>query len=582
MTASTSLNYQEQMILKEIIRSARGQQPVDLLLKNARIVNVFSGDIVSGSIAIAHGYVVGFGEYPALKTVDIGGRFVAPGFMDAHVHIESSMVGITEFARAVLPFGTTSVVADPHEIANVLGINGIDYMLQSSENQPINVYFTLPSCVPATDMETSGAALTADDLKPFMENERILALAEMMNFPGVIYEDADVLKKIQQAKTYRQLIDGHAPGLTGQALYAYIAAGISSDHECTSAHEAKEKLEAGMHIMIREGTAAKNLRSLLPVVNSRTARRIMWCTDDRHPHDLLDDGHIDSLVRQSIQAGLDPITAIQMATINPAQYFGIKHTSAIAPGRHADLVIFSDIFDMHIEQVYYRGRLVAENGSMMPDIEKPVPIICPPSMNVHNEPVDFSIPVNGKRIRVIDIVPNQIVTRHHVAAVPLSGGEAASDISRDILKIAVVERHTGSGNMGKAFVRGFGLKRGALASSVAHDSHNIIVVGTDDQDMKAAVNDVVQMGGGLAASCNGQILSRVPLTIGGLMSEESMPAVRLQLDKIIGVAQEFGTKLHDPFMTLSFLALPVIPELKITDKGLVDVTQFKIVSLFVD
>lgn len=570
------------MDLSEIIRSARGQQPVDLLLKNARIVNIFSGEIVSGSIAIANGYVVGFGEYSAIKTVDIGDRFVAPGFIDAHVHIESSMTCITEFARAVLPFGTTTVVADPHEIANVLGKNGINYMLQSSENQPLNFYFTLPSCVPATDMETSGATLTADDLQPFMKNERILALAEMMNFPGVIYEDANVLKKIQNAKTNRQPIDGHAPGLTGQDLYAYIAAGISSDHECTSAHEAKEKLEAGMHIMIREGTAAKNLQTLLPVVNPRTARRIMWCTDDRHPHDLLENGHIDSMVRQAIQAGLDSVIAIQMATINPAEYFGIKHTSAIAPGRHADLVVFSDISDMYIEQVYYRGNLVAENGKIMSDVEKPVPVSCPPSMNVHNEQIDLSIPADGKRIRVIDIVPNQIVTRQHVAEVSISGGKIVSDTSRDILKIAVVERHTGSGNIGKAFVRGFGLKRGALASSVAHDSHNIIVVGTSDEDMKTAVNSVVQMGGGLSAACNGQIHSNIPLTIGGLMSEEPVQTVRSQLDRIIGVAQEFGAKLHDPFMTLSFLALPVIPELKITDKGLVDVTHFRIVSLFLD
>lgn len=570
------------MILSEIIRSARAQQPVDLLLKNARIVNVFSGEIVPESIAVARGYVVGFGEYPAVKTVDIGGRFVAPGFIDAHVHIESSMVCITEFARAVVPFGTTSVVADPHEIANVLGKNGIDYMLQSSEKQPINVYFTLPSCVPATDMETSGAALTADELQPFMKNERILALAEMMNFPGVIYEDANVLKKIQRAKTHRLLVDGHAPGLTGRDLYAYVAAGISSDHECTSTSEAKEKLEAGMHIMIREGTAAKNLQTLLPVVNPRTARRIMWCTDDRHPHDLLEDGHIDALVRQSIQSGLDPVTAIQMATLNPAEYFGIKQAGAIAPGRYADLVVFSDILDLHIEQVYYRGKLVAENGRIMPEVEKPVPVSCPPSMNVDNGPIDFSIPDDGQRIRVVDIVPNQVVTGQHIAEAFISGGGAVSDISRDILKIAVVERHIGSGNVGKAFVRGFGLRKGALASSVAHDSHNIIVVGVSDEDMKTAVAAVVQMGGGLAAVCNGQIYSSVPLTIGGLMSEASVQTVRSQLDRIIGVAQAFGTILQDPFMTLSFLALPVIPELKVTDKGLVDVTQFKIVSLFVE
>ncbi|MGD8770065.1 MAG: amidohydrolase family protein, partial [Desulfobacterales bacterium] len=363
------------MALKEIIRSARGQKPVDLVLSNARIINVFSGEIFSGDIAVADGNIVGFGTYDAENTVDIGGRFVAPGFIDAHVHIESSMTDITEFARAVVACGTTTVVADPHEIANVLGTEGINYMLRSSQGQPMNIYFTLPSCVPATTMETSGATLTKEDLLPFMGHERMLALAEMMNYPGVINQDPEVLGKINMARGERKPVDGHAPGLSDHDLYAYMAAGISSDHECTTDREAKEKLSLGMHIMIREGTAAKNLDALIPVVNERTARRMMWCTDDRHPQDILEEGHIDSMVRKAIFAGVDPVIAIQMATINPAEYFRIQNVGAIAPGRRADLVVFSDLDSPTMETVYCGGVRVAENGKILPEIETPDPVV---------------------------------------------------------------------------------------------------------------------------------------------------------------------------------------------------------------
>jgi adenine deaminase len=570
------------MHLKNMIRSARGRKPVDLVFTNARIINVFSGEIFDGDIAVAHGYIVGFGSYAAKKTVDMGGRFVAPGFIDAHVHIESSMTGITEFARAVVACGTTTVVADPHEIANVLGTEGIDYMLRSSQGQPMNIYFTLPSCVPATNMETSGAVLTAEDLLPFMGHDQILALAEMMNYPGVIHEDPEVLKKIEMAKTGHKPVDGHAPGLSGHDLCAYISAGISSDHECTTEREAKEKLDLGMHIMIREGTAAKNLEALLPVVNERTARRMMWCTDDRHPQDILEKGHIDSMVRKAIGAGLDPVIAIQMATINPAEYFKIETVGAIAPGRKADLVVFSDLDSPHMEAVYSGGVLVAENGKMSPEIAPPDPVLVPSSMNVDTQQIDLSIPATNKRIRVMDIVPDQIITGQRIMEAMIWQGKAVADISRDMLKIAVVERHTGSGNVGKGFVRGFGLKRGAIASSVAHDSHNIIVVGTNDDDMHAAIRAIVEMGGGLAAVYDKKVCADLALPIAGLMSLEPIPAVRDKIDRLIHAARKLGTTLDDPFMTLSFLALPVIPELKITDKGLVDVARFKTVSLFVD
>ena len=569
------------MNLNEIIKAARGEKPADLLVTNARIINVFAGEIVTDSFAVSEGYFIGFGNYNATETIDARNRFVAPGFIDPHVHIESSMACPTEFARAVLVNGTTCVAADPHEIANVMGVEGIKYMLQSAEHQPMNFYFTLSSCVPATAMETSGAVLTAEDLESFIGNEKIVALAEMMNYPGVITGEPDVLAKIQAAKHHHKPVDGHAPGLTGQELNAYLSAGVGSDHECTTVPEAREKLKAGMRIMIRQGTGARNLEALLPIINAKTARRLMWCTDDRHPHDLLDDGHIDVIIREAIGAGLDPVTAIQMATINPAEYFRLDHLGAIAPGRQADFVIVSDLSSLTIEQVYCRGINVAENGEMRTDIDKPKPIPTRSSMNLNPAKVDFSIPAEGRRIRVIDIVPDQLITKQSVAEISPADGLAVSDPSRDLLKIAVVERHQGSGNIGKAFVRGLGIKKGAIASSVAHDSHNIMVVGTADGDMQAALKAVVEMDGGLAAVRDNKPVATLPLPIAGLMSLEPLKKIREQMDQLIEVSRDLGSTLKDPYMTLSFLALPVIPELKITDTGLIDVNQFKVVPLFV-
>ncbi len=569
------------MSLNEIIKAAHGEKPVDLLLTNLQIVNVFSGEIVPDAIAISNGVIVGFGQYQSKKTLDLNGRYVAPGFIDSHVHIESSMTCVSEFARAVLAHGTTTVVADPHEIANVLGSSGIEYMLQSAEMQPINIYFTLPSCVPATDMETAGARLAAEDLQLFFKKERIVALAEVMNFPGVLCRDPGVLAKISTARQQKKPIDGHGPGLTGKPLYAYISAGIQSDHECITAQEAKEKLMAGMHIMIRQGTGARNLQALLPVVNEITARRMMWCTDDRHPHDLIAEGHIDSIIREAIAAGLDAVLAIQMATLNPAEYFGLRHLGAIAPGKQADLVVFEDLKQPVIEQVYCRGILTAEKGKIRPEIQAPLPASIPRSMQIDLHRVEFTIPADKNRVRVIEIVPDQLITRERIEQIPVKNNRALSDPSRDLLKIAVVERHRGTGNIGKGYVRGFGIKSGALASSVAHDSHNIIIVGTTDADMLTALEAVVKMGGGLAAVMENRVLATLPLPIAGLMSLEPVRAVRDQLDHLIKIAHDMGSTLKDPFMTLSFLALPVIPELKLTDMGLIDVKKFKPVSLFV-
>ncbi len=565
----------------ESLKASPGDPPCDLLLANARIVDVFSGEIIPGSVAVSGGRIAGIGAYPARRTVDLGGRYLAPGLIDAHVHIESAMAGVGEFARAVVVRGTTAVVADPHEIANVLGAAGIRYMLESARGQPVEVYYTLPSCVPATDMETAGARLTAADLEPFFSDPRIVALGEMMNYPGVLHGDPEVLKKIEAARRHGKPVDGHAPGLSGKNLATYVAAGITSDHECTTAAEALEKLSAGMHVMIREGTGARNLSALLPIVTERSSRRLMWCTDDRHPHDLLNEGHVDSIVAAAIRGGVAPVTAIRMATLNPAERFGLTHLGAVAPGRQADLVVFSDPAAFRVEEVYARGELVASHGRLSAGVRTPAPVPVPPSMKVDLSALDFSLTAGGRRLRVIEVIADQIVTRQSIASAPVAGNRLVSDPSRDLLKIAVVERHTGSGRVGLGVVRGIGLRQGALASSVAHDSHNIIVAGATDADMRAAVEAVVEMGGGIAAAAGGQVVARLALPVAGLMSLEPVQAVSAAMDRLVCAARDLGSPLKDPFMTLSFLALPVIPELKITDRGLVDVREFKRVPLFV-
>jgi adenine deaminase len=569
------------MNLNERIQAARGDRPCDLLLTNARIVNVFTGAVVPGSVAVAGGIFAGFGDRPARKVVDLGGRFIAPGFIDSHVHIESSMMGVSEFARAVLARGTTAVVADPHEIANVLGAEGIRYMLRSAEGQPVNVLYALPSCVPATSMETSGAELRAADLEEFLTDPRIVALGEMMNFPGVLSGDAEVMKKIEAARRAGKPVDGHAPGLGGTDLMAYAAAGITSDHECASAAEALAKLEAGLHVMIRQGTGARNLLDLLPVVTERTARRLMWCTDDRHPHELVAEGHIDSMVREAVKNGVDPMTAIQMATLNPAERFGLGHLGAIAPGRQADFVVFSDLSAPEAEEVYFRGVLAAKHGKPAAGLSQPDPVEIGSSMRIAAGSLDFGVRCGGQRARIIEVVPGQIITRQSQESAPCVGGRLVSDPGRDLLKVAVVERHRASGRVGIGLVRGIGLKNGALASSVAHDSHNIIVVGASDADMRCAVEAVAAKGGGLAAASGGQLLAALPLPVAGLMSLEPLEAVNDGMEALVKAARGLGSALADPFMTLSFLALPVIPELKLTDLGLVDVAAFRHVPLFV-
>ncbi len=566
--------------LGERIRIASGDGTADLLIRNGRVVDVFSGQIEKKDVAIFDGMIVGFGDYRAKKVIDVEGDFLCPGLIDGHVHVESSMVTIPEFARAVVPKGTTSVVIDPHEIANVLGQDGIRFMGESAKGVPLNVFIMLPSCVPATSMETSGAILKAANLKPLLKEPWATGLAEMMNFPGVIFRDPEVLKKIELAKGKRT--DGHAPMLSGKGLYAYLTAGIRSDHECTSLKEAKEKLKNGMWIMVREGTTARNLRDLIPLVTPKNSRRFLLVTDDRHPKELLEEGHIDSMVRQAVRWGLDPILAIQMATLNSAEYFRLDDVGAIAPGYRADIVSFDHLGRFQIKKVFKDGNLVAEDGKMrMAPIRR---IKSSKRMgSVRIKPIHSEALVlrsNQFLSKIIQLIPGQIVTKKVIKRIPLKDGVAHPDIKGDILKIVVVERHKATGNIGIGFVQGFGLKKGALGSSVAHDSHNLVIVGTNDPDILKAAEAIQAMKGGLVAVSDKKVIASLPLPIAGLMSDASVAQVNLQLDAIHRAAKTLGCKIPDPFMTLSFLSLPVIPELKITDKGLVDVNQFKFVPLF--
>ena len=573
--------------LEERVRIASGEGMADLLIKNGRVVEVFSGQIEKKDVAIYKGVIVGFGDYRAEEIIDVRGDFLCPGLIDGHVHIESSMVTIPEFARAVLPNGTTTVVIDPHEIANVMGLRGIRFMAESAEGVPLNVFVMLPSCVPATHMETSGATLAASDLEPLFKEPWAIGLAEVMNFPGVIFGDTEVLKKIEIAKGRR--IDGHAPLLSGKGLSAYLTAGIRSDHECTTLKEAKEKLTNGMWIMVREGSTARNLKDLLPLVSPKNSRRFLFVTDDRHPKELLESGHINTMVKKAIRLGTDPILAIQMATLNAAEYFRLDNLGAIAPGHRADIVTFDHLGQFKIKKVFKDGVLVAEDGKMISRSAEALPIS---SESKKKPQTKGSIRVKGIKkdafllrsdqplAKVIQLIPGQILTKKAMKRIPLKDGVAYPNIKEDILKIVVVERHRATGNIGIGFVQGFGIRRGAIGSSVAHDSHNFVIVGTNDGDILKASMAMKTMGGGLVVVLDGKVLASLPLPIAGLMAEASVSRVNFRLTALHRAAKALGCKLPDPFMSLSFLSLPVIPELKITDKGLVGVNQFKIVSLF--
>jgi len=563
------------------IAVARGDDQADLVITGGHLVNVFSGEIYPADLAVADGYIAGIGTYRGRERIDATGLYIAPGFIDAHIHIESTMLVPGEFARIVVPLGTTAVVADPHEIANVLGLPGIEYMLAATEHLPLSVFFMLPSCVPATALESAGARLGAAELAGLIQHPRVLGLAEVMNYPGLLAADPEVLAKIRLATN--KCIDGHAPGLSGKALNAYVAAGITTDHECTSIPEAREKLRAGMHILIREGTVAKNLSALVPLVTPGTAWRCGLVTDDRHPTDLLAEGHVNFLLRRAVAAGLSPVTAVELVTAAPAAHFRLGDRGAVAPGYRADLALLDSLETFRARIVITGGRVVARDGALCVDLPPPEPAP-PPAIHIGwSRLAPLTVRADGHtRGKVIDVTPDQLTTGRAVLPLHIRDGCAIADPSRDICKLIVAERHHATGNVGVGFARGFGLQAGALASTVAHDSHNIVAAGTTDEDLRFALHAVEQIGGGLVAVRGSQILAAVPLPIAGLISDRPGHEVAAQVRRLLEVARALGCPLGDPFMALSFLALPVIPALRLTDLGLVDVERFAIVPVLGD
>jgi len=570
--------------LERRIAAARGDVACDLVMRGGKLVDVLAGEIYEADVAVFDGQVIGVGEdYSGQEELDCRDRWIAPAFIDGHMHVESSLVTLPEFARAVLPRGTATVVLDPHEIVNVHGAEGIRYILDSRRGLPLRTFVMASSCVPATHMETAGAELSVAELAEIMDEEGVLGLAEMMNFPGVVFGDPGVLAKLEAARDRGVIIDGHAPGLAGRHLNAYAVGGPGSDHECTTLEEAAEKLRRGLRIMVREASTARNMEALLPLIEQRNERRCCFVTDDRHPSDLLTEGHIDHSVRKAIGLDLDPLTAWRMATINTAEWFGLDRIGlgAVAPGRRADILVLEDLESVAIERVFVNGQLVARSGRL--EVELPeAPTTLPPSVHLDLDRFPgFAIPAEGEKLRVIEVIPGQIVTGHGTALASVRDGEAVADPDHDLSKIAIVERHGRRGSVGLGFVRGLGLRSGAIASSVGHDSHNIVVAGADDRSMERALEEVVKLSGGLVVTSGDEVLASLALPIAGLMSDLSLQEVRSALDDLHAAYHELGGMLDDAFMSLSFLALPVIPALKITDLGLVDVERFEVVPLWV-
>ena len=552
----------------QVIDVAAGRRKADLVLKNATYVNVFSGELATGDIAVCQGLVVGMGTYEGFEEVDMTGRIVCPGFLDAHIHLESSLVSPAEFARAVLPHGTTTVITDPHEIANVMGTDGIDYMLSATEELPVDVRFMIPSCVPASPVDESGANLDHRDIDSFFLHPRVQGLAEMMNFPGVVGADPATVAKIITSQAHHKKIDGHAPGLSGNALNAYMAAGVYSDHECDTAEDAMAKLRLGQFIMVREGTAARNLEALMPLLRSeRLFDRCMFCTDDKHPSDLLEKGHIDYICREAVRMGADPIRVVQVACLHAARYFLLNNRGAIAPGYLADFAIVDNLTDFHVLTVYKKGVKVFDNGVVADFPEPQIPAY------LQEQAADtFHLPAlstesfsDSLSRAVIGMIPGQITTESR-------GYADHVDVTADILKMAVIERHKNTGHIGIGYLKGYGMQSGAVATSVAHDSHNIICVGCNDSDMALAANRVVENHGGIVVVENGRVLAELPLEIAGLMTDRPLQEVNTLLENAKDAAYSLGVSRNiDPFMTLSFMSLPVIPTLRLTTRGVIDV-----------
>jgi adenine deaminase len=565
--------------MNNLLHAARGETPVDLLIRNCQVVNVLSGEIHPASVGVTNGTIVGFGEYEALQVVDACGRYLCPGLIEGHIHIESTLLDPVRFAQVAAAHGTAVVVCDPHELANVLGLDGIRWLLEITRDLPLDIRCMMPSCVPATHLETAGATITAQDIAAMFKEYpgRILGLAEMMNYPGVLYQDPQVMSKLVAAGD--RPVDGHAPGLTGFDLNAYILAGPGSDHEACHLDEAREKLRAGMHVMIREGSSEKNLFDLLPLINDFNSQNCSLVTDDRHCDDLLRDGHLDHTIRLAVSRGFSPLRAIQMASINTARYFGLRRRGAVAPGYRADFVLLDELETFSIFQTYLDGKVIA------PASWGPASTDLTVTKSVHLGEVDPSClkmpaPADGKKVRVIRTVPGQIVTEMDMVVPVTRDGLIMADSESDVVKLAVFERHHGSGGVGLGLVRGLGLKSGAIASTVAHDSHNLIVAGVSDSDMLLAVRALADCGGGFVCVRDGWVLNLVPLPLAGLMSDEEPEIVAAGLDGLNASARELGCPENiNPFMQLSFLSLPVIPRLRLTDRGLVDVEAFAPVSL---
>lgn len=555
---------------QRLIAVAAGREKADLVLKNAKYLNVFSNEFLCGDIAVANGLIAGVGKYDGKTEIDVSGKLVLPGFIDAHIHLESSMVTPAEFAKAVVAHGTTTVITDPHEITNVMGIDGVEYMIQASQNLPIDVHFMMPSCVPATEIDESGAELDCKDIDLYLDNKKVLGLAEMMNYVGVINGDKNVLSKIVTSQAHHKKIDGHAPELSGNDLNAYIAAGVYSDHECSTFENALEKLRKGQFIMIREGTAAHNLKALMPLLTQQYYSRCMFATDDKHPSDLLYGGHIDYIVKQALKNGADPIVALKTATNHAARYFLLNNKGAIASGYLADIVVVDNLEDFNVETVFKRGKLVFDGevkDFSAPTVDEELAEKCFDTFHL-NSVTPSSFKVDGK-LGLIGLVGGELLTRN-------LGTADKIDVENDILKIACIERHKGTNHIGVGYVKGYSLKSGAVATSVAHDSHNIITVGCNDDDIAVAVNAIKDSKGGIAVVENGKIKALLELPIAGLMSDEPLTTVNEKLENAKSSAYELGAdKSIDPFMTLSFLSLPVIPSLRITTKGVFDAENWK-------
>ena len=571
------------MNLKRIIDVAMGREKADLVLKGASVLNVFTEQLEHKDVAICDGYIAGLGRYDGNKEVDVSGKIIVPGFMDAHMHLESTLLTPAEFERGSLPCGTTAIMADPHEIANVAGTEGLDYIMKLCEYLDMHIYFNLPSCVPAAPLEESGETLEAEDLKPYYQKENVLGLAEVMNSFGVCEGESGLLNKIADAKAHGKIIDGHAPFLGGKDLCAYAAAGVRSDHECTDAAEAIDKLARGQWIMIREGTAAKNLNALLPLCKPPYCYRAMLCTDDRHPGDLLEEGHLDAIIRKAVRKGISAVHAIQMCTCNTATYFGLKDYGAVAPGYHADLVVLSDFIDFNAEQVYIDGRRVAENGRVINDNVKPLPDSDKVLHSFHMpevKPDQLRFKEIRERQRVIGLKRRELLT-DEIIIQPTDEGllNNGIDVKRDILKAAVFERHHNTGHIGIGFIQGYGIRAGAIATSVAHDSHNLIAAGCSEEDIAAAADAVREMGGGLVVVENGRVVESLPLPIAGLMSPLPIEEVHQKLKRLKEAAKRLGASEDiDPFMTLALVSLPVIPVLRLNGKGLINVNRQEIVE----